>query len=132
VRPFRTLSRPTLANWLPSPYDIENASQLRSSIISNTPSLGGHLPEWANMVPTVIPLSLLAAGQIAEIFQVAGLPAHTRRLGEMGLREGARVQMLRQGSPCIVRLENSRLCFRESEMSSILVRTSTAAAECAS
>jgi Fe2+ transport system protein FeoA len=50
----------------------------------------------------------------------------------MGLREGARVQMVRQGSPCIVRLEHSRLCFRESEMSSILVRTPMAAVECAS
>jgi hypothetical protein len=31
--------------------------------------------------------------------------------------------MVRQGSPCIVRLENSRLCFRDCELSSVLVRT---------
>jgi ferrous iron transport protein A len=70
----------------------------------------------------VMPLSLLAAGQIAEILDVAGTEAHARRLGELGFRQGACVQMVRRGSPCIVRLENSRLCFRECEMSHILVR----------
>ncbi len=74
----------------------------------------------------IIPLSLLAAGQIAEVFTVAGVPEHTKRLGELGFRQGAQVQMVRRGRPCIVRLENSRLCFREGDMSSILVRTENA------
>ena len=74
----------------------------------------------------IIPLSLLAAGQIAEVFTVAGVPEHAKRLGELGFRQGVQVQMVRRGSPCIVRLDNSRLCFRDTEVSNIFVRTGTA------
>jgi ferrous iron transport protein A len=84
------------------------------------------------MVPTIVPLSLLAAGQVAEIFAVGGAAALTRRLSEMGLREGAQIQMIRRGSPCIVRLERSRLCFREGELSNILVRMLPVTVECVS
>lgn len=70
----------------------------------------------------VIPLSLLSSGQVAEVLAVAGQADHARRLNELGFRAGVRVEMVRQGQPCIVRVENSRLCFRGSDMSDILVR----------
>jgi Fe2+ transport system protein FeoA len=60
---------------------------------------------------------------MAEVLAVAGVSQHSRRLGELGFRQGAHVQMVRRGSPCIVRLENAKLCFRECEMSHVLVRT---------
>ena len=74
------------------------------------------------MVDQIIPLSFLTAGQNAEVFTVAGLPEHAKRLGELGFRAGARVQMSRQGTPCIVRIDKSRLCCRDCDASSVLVR----------
>jgi ferrous iron transport protein A len=74
-------------------------------------------------VQTILPLSLLMTGQVGEVFTVTGSGDHSKRLGELGFRQGARVEMLRPGSPCIVRLDNSRLCFRDVDTSTILVRT---------
>ncbi|MCA9149913.1 MAG: ferrous iron transport protein A [Planctomycetales bacterium] len=71
----------------------------------------------------IIPLSLLAVGQIAEVFNVVGITDHSRRLGEMGFREGARVEMVRPGATCIVRVDNCKLCFRDCDVSCVLVRT---------
>ena len=69
----------------------------------------------------IIPLSLLGVGEAAEVFAVSGSGAHAKRLGELGFRRGAHVRMVQPGSPCIVRLENSNLCFRDAEVSQILV-----------
>ena len=71
-------------------------------------------------------MSLLAAGQMAEVIAVAAVPDQAQRLGELGLRKGAWIQMVRNGSPCIVRLDNSRLCFREGDMMNVLVRAEPA------
>ena len=70
----------------------------------------------------IIPLSLLAAGQRAEVMVVAGQPDHARRLNELGFRQGVEVEMLRCGKPCIVRLENTKMCFRDSDVSHVMVR----------
>ena len=60
-----------------------------------------------------IPLSALRPGQIAEIGEVVGPRGHIRRLQELGLRAGALLQMIRSGSPCILRVDGSTLCFRD-------------------
>jgi ferrous iron transport protein A len=60
-----------------------------------------------------ISLSALRPGQMAEIGDVVGPVAHIRRLQELGLRIGALVQMVRGGTPCILRVEGSTLCFRD-------------------
>ena len=70
----------------------------------------------------LIPLGMLPVGHRAEICTISGLSEHTRRLQELGFREGVEVEVLRSGNPCIVRLDNSRLCVREGDVSSILVR----------
>lgn len=69
-----------------------------------------------------VPLSLLRAGQSAFIDQVMGQADHVQRLEEMGMRAGTSVEMVQPGSPCIVRLGGSKLCFRDSEAMSVLVR----------
>jgi ferrous iron transport protein A len=69
-----------------------------------------------------IPLHLLLPGQQAEIFQLVGAIEHVQRLEEMGLRQGAAVEMVQSGSPCIVRIGGHKLCFRQSEALSVLVR----------
>lgn len=69
----------------------------------------------------LVPLTTLRSGQLAEIRQIVGLPEQVRRLEELGLRDGARLEMVRSGSPCIVRVAGSTLCFRDGEMLSVIV-----------
>jgi Fe2+ transport system protein FeoA len=77
-------------------------------------------------VHNVIPLSLLSAGQQAEIEWVAGEPEHVHRLHELGLRGGASIEMVQGGSPCIIRLAGQKLCLRGDELQSVLVRCGVA------
>jgi ferrous iron transport protein A len=70
-----------------------------------------------------ISLSALRPGQVAEIGDVVGPVAHIRRLQELGLRAGAFLQMIRCGSPCILRVDGSTLCFRDDDSLRLLVRT---------
>lgn len=69
-----------------------------------------------------IPLQLLANGQAGAIAAVVGKCESVHRLHEMGLREGAEVEMIQPGSPCIIRLGEHRLCMRADDLVSVLVR----------
>jgi Fe2+ transport system protein FeoA len=73
-------------------------------------------------VHDLIPLSLLAPGQVAHVSQVSGCPEEVHRLEELGLRGGAAIEMVQRGSPCIVRLAGQKLCFRADELLHVLVR----------
>jgi len=73
-------------------------------------------------MPDLMPLAVLRRGQVAEVGQLVGAPEQVRRREELGLRTGARVEMIRSGAPCIIRIEGSKLCFREDENSRVLVR----------
>lgn len=75
---------------------------------------------------TLIPLSLLAPGQCALVDQITGLPDEVHRLHELGLRGGTAVEMVQNGSPCIIRLAGQKLCLRGDELLSILVRRGAA------
>jgi ferrous iron transport protein A len=68
-----------------------------------------------------IPITQLRSGEVAEISQVVGPPEHVRRLEELGLRGGARLEIVRGGSPCIVRVAGATLCFRHDELLRVLV-----------
>ncbi|MBI3837136.1 MAG: FeoA domain-containing protein [Planctomycetia bacterium] len=70
----------------------------------------------------LIPLSLLAPGQLANVSQVMGRPDQVHRLEELGLRGGAAIEMVQTGSPCIIRLAGQKLCFRADELLRVLVR----------
>jgi Fe2+ transport system protein FeoA len=39
----------------------------------------------------------------------------------MGLRGGAEIEMMQAGSPCIIRLDGHKLCFRDDEATRVLV-----------
>ena len=69
-----------------------------------------------------LPLSLLASGESAWIAQLVGRADHVHRLREMGLRDGAMIEMLQAGRPCIIRIDGQRLCVRDDELFSVLVR----------
>ena len=70
----------------------------------------------------LIPLHRLARGTTAYVGQLLGRPEEVHRLEELGLRDGAEIEMVQSGSPCIIRLRGQKLCFRADELLSVLVR----------
>jgi ferrous iron transport protein A len=72
-------------------------------------------------MPDMIPLSALRCGQAAIVRQIVGRIEQIRRLEELGLRGGTQLEMVRSGTPCIVRLAGTTLCFRDSDQLSVLV-----------
>jgi len=70
----------------------------------------------------VIPLNLLAAGQLAAVSDVVGHADVVHRLEELGLRRGAEIEMVQPGSPCIIRLAGQKLCLRADQLFHVLVR----------
>lgn len=75
----------------------------------------------------LLPLHLLPAGRSARVAELIGDVDQVHRLEEIGLRRGAVVKMLQPGAPCVVHVDGSRLCFRESEAIGILVAEEGAA-----
>lgn len=71
----------------------------------------------------LVPLTVLRCGQVAEIGELVGSPERVRRLEELGLRTGARLEMIRCGAPCIIRIEGSTFCFRDDDPLRVMVRT---------
>ena len=76
----------------------------------------------------LIPLMLLRPGQSARVGQVLGIGDVVHRLREMGLRDGAEVEMVRNGSPCIIRLDGQKLGVRSDELAGVLVNAGAGAA----
>ncbi|MBI1902325.1 MAG: ferrous iron transport protein A [Planctomycetia bacterium] len=68
-----------------------------------------------------VPLPMLQQGESARIAEVLGASAFAHRLTEMGLRAGITVQMVRYGSPCILRVGAQRLCLRTDDLAAVLV-----------
>jgi ferrous iron transport protein A len=68
-----------------------------------------------------IPIALLCRGEVASVSQLVGPAEHVRRMEELGLRCGARIEILRGGSPCIIRVDGATLCFRDDQQVRILV-----------
>ena len=64
---------------------------------------------------------MLPTGSSARIGQLVGNPEQVHRLEELGIRQGETVEMVRSGTPCIVRLAGHKLCFRDSLLLSVLV-----------
>ncbi|MDX1964089.1 MAG: FeoA domain-containing protein [Pirellulales bacterium] len=70
----------------------------------------------------ILPLNMLQAGARADVVDVVGLPEQVRRVQELGIHTGVRIDMLQGGSPCICRLGNQTLCLRGNELLNVLVR----------
>jgi ferrous iron transport protein A len=68
-----------------------------------------------------IPLTMLRRGEVANVQQLVGAPESVRRLHELGVRSGALIEIVRGGSPCIIRIEGTTLCFRDDEQVKVLV-----------
>lgn len=70
----------------------------------------------------LLPLQLLPPGKPGRVDQLLGRPDEVHRLEELGIRVGTEVEMVRSGSPCIVKLGGARLAFRDNEALRVLVR----------
>ena len=74
----------------------------------------------------LLPLHLLERGQAARIEELVGQDDDlVHRLQELGLRIGVAIEMIQPGSPCIVRVDQRKLCFRDADVFRILVRPGT-------
>jgi ferrous iron transport protein A len=69
-----------------------------------------------------IPLEFVSAGEWAEVEEISGEPVWVHRMAELGLRTGSRLQVVRQGSPCLLQVGCSRLSLRGKSATGILVR----------
>jgi ferrous iron transport protein A len=69
----------------------------------------------------MVPISVLRPGQQAEVRQVVGRPEQVQRLEELGVRNGVALEMVQAGTPCIIRVGATKLCFRDGEMCSVFV-----------
>ena len=75
-------------------------------------------------LPSSIPLSRLAPGQVAEVKSVDGTSPIGRRLIELGFRPGTRLRVIRRaplGDPTTYELRGSRFCLRRAEAERIAV-----------
>jgi ferrous iron transport protein A len=70
----------------------------------------------------ILPLEFVPTGNWAEVEEVSGEQTWVGRMAELGLRVGCRLQVIRQGSPCLLRLEGCRLSLRRDAGRQIFVR----------
>lgn len=71
--------------------------------------------------PELLPLVALRAGEKCEVHSVLGTPELVRHLAEMGMQQGARLEVIRPGATCILRLNNAKLCLRGDELLQVMV-----------
>ncbi len=77
-----------------------------------------------NKESSMIPLAMLAAGEIGKVLDVLGDENCVKRMSELGLRIGSSIEVLQKGSPCVIRFGETKLCFRDSELLNVLVQPS--------
>jgi len=73
----------------------------------------------------LLPLEYLNPGDWAEVVDVTGDPSVVGRLGELGVRAGNQVLMVRNGAPCLIQVHGSRLSLRSGRELQVLVRPLT-------
>jgi Fe2+ transport system protein FeoA len=73
-------------------------------------------------MPETFPLQMLPIGQRGRVDQLVGRPEEIHRLQEMGLQVGKAIELLQSGQTCIVKLDGTRLAFRDYEGCRVLVR----------
>jgi ferrous iron transport protein A len=88
--------------------------------------VSGHAADVMTPVRAV-PLGSLRAGQRGLVGEILGKSDQVHRLREMGLHDGAPIQMVRPGSPCIICLRGQRLGFRMDDCACVMVRPIAAA-----
>ena len=75
----------------------------------------------------MIPLHMLPNGSTARIAELFGDAQEVHRLEELGLKRGMLVEVVAAGSPCILRIDGCRICFRCNDLMGVLVTQEEAA-----
>jgi Fe2+ transport system protein FeoA len=61
------------------------------------------------------------AGEVGAIAEIDGDVDAVTRLRELGIREGAQIEMVQTGEPCIIAVGNQRLSLRIDQTTSVYV-----------
>lgn len=69
----------------------------------------------------LVPLEMMNIGEHGCVRDVDGSPDFVVRLQEMGLHEGAKVRMVKTGSPCILAVNEHRFSLRFDDCATVLV-----------
>jgi Fe2+ transport system protein FeoA len=73
-------------------------------------------------VGSTVNLQELKPGDTGEIKSLVGTDHDLSRLTSLGLRNGAKVRVLRAGKTCIVEVDESRICVRTAKGTRIMVQ----------
>jgi Fe2+ transport system protein FeoA len=88
-------------------------------IESQLPRLDG--PRFSIAMPDLVPLHHLPNGDSARVMHILGCPEQVQRVKEMGICDGAEIEMVRSGTPCIIRAGSQTLCVRGNDLLTVLV-----------
>ena len=69
----------------------------------------------------LVPLEMMTIGEHGCVRDVDGSPDFVVRLHEMGLHEGAKVRMVKTGSPCILAVNEHRFSLRFDDCATVMV-----------
>ena len=69
----------------------------------------------------LVPLRYLPVGNSGRVMQILGCPEQVQRVKEMGIRDGAEIEMIRSGTPCIIRAGTQTLCIRGNDLLNVLI-----------
>jgi Fe2+ transport system protein FeoA len=69
----------------------------------------------------LLPLNRLASGRTGRVAQILGCPDEVQRVQELGIRDGIQIEMIRSGTPCIIRTGLQTLCLRGNDLLNVLV-----------
>jgi Fe2+ transport system protein FeoA len=76
----------------------------------------------AHLTHQLIPLNQMPSGTKGIVAAVLGRSDDVHRLHEMGFRDGTPIEMLEAGSPCLLKLQGQKLCFRADDLLRVLVK----------
>ena len=74
------------------------------------------------MMSDLLPLNCIRSGRCVRIDLVVGAVDQIRRLAELGIRQGCDVTVVHSGSPCLLKVGQTKLSFRDGEGASVFVR----------
>lgn len=66
-------------------------------------------------------LMALGAGESATVFGIVGNQLAAKRLADMGFVRGSRLEMVRPGAPCIVRIDGTCVGLGAAHQASIML-----------
>ncbi len=76
----------------------------------------------ASISSPIVPLDVLQVDECGCVSEIIASDEWKHRLGELGLREGVNVRMVKTGEPCLLAVAGHRLSFRCDPSTMVLVQ----------